>query len=102
MSDSRVFSEVYKSAAKWHCECAVVYFLASEQRKFSAVASKKIGNSITRNRAKRRLRAAFYNQQNSIDSGIFILIAKKQMNDMSFSELERNLKWALKKIGAVK
>ena len=79
-----------------------MYFLASEQRKFSAVASKKIGNSITRNRAKRRLRAAFYNQQNSIDSGIFILIAKKQMIDMSFSELERNLKWAFKKIGAVK
>ena len=66
------------------------------------VASKKIGNAVVRNRAKRLLRAAFYNQQNSIDSGIFILIAKKQMNDMSFSELERNLKWALKKIGAVK
>ena len=79
-----------------------MYFLASEQRKFSAVASKKIGNAVVRNRAKRLLRAAFYNQQSSIDSGIFILIAKKQMNDMSFSELERNLKWAFKKIGAVK
>nr|WP_314882869.1 ribonuclease P protein component [uncultured Campylobacter sp.] len=102
MSDSKVFSEVYKSAAKWHCECAVVYFLASEQRKFSAVASKKIGNSVTRNRAKRRLRAVFYNQKDAIVSGIFILIAKKRIVDMSFEDIERNLKWAFKKIGAVK
>lgn len=87
---------------KWHCECAVVYFLASEQRRFSAVASKKIGNAVVRNRAKRLLRAAFYNQRGALASGIFILIAKKRIVDMSFSELERNLKWALRKIGATK
>lgn len=94
--------EVYKSGAKWHCECAVVYFLASEQRRFSAVASKKIGNAVVRNRAKRLLRAAFYNQRGTLASGIFILIAKKRILDMSFSELERNLKWAFRKIGATK
>ncbi len=79
-----------------------MYFLASEERKFSAVASKKIGNAVVRNRAKRLLRAAFYNQKDAIVSGIFILIAKKQIIDMSFEEIERNLKWAFKKIGAVK
>ncbi len=79
-----------------------MYFLASEQRRFSAVASKKIGNAVVRNRAKRLLRAAFYNQKDAIVSGIFILIAKKQIIDMSFEEIERNLKWAFKKIGAVK
>ena len=79
-----------------------MYFLASEQRKFSAVASKKIGNAVVRNRAKRLLRAAFYNQRGALASGIFILIAKKRIIDMSFEDIERNLKWAFKKIGAVK
>ncbi|MDA3042560.1 ribonuclease P protein component [Campylobacter sp. JMF_01 NE2] len=101
MSENQVFSEVYKSAAKWHCDCAVVYFMDGERR-FSAIASKKIGNAVKRNRTKRLLRAAFYNQQNLLKDGTFIIIAKKQIENMSFKEIERSLRWAFKKIGSIK
>jgi len=59
------------------------------------VASKKIGNAVKRNFAKRRLRALFIKEADSF-SGSFVLVAKKDILDVPFFKLEYLFKKSLK------
>ncbi|EDO9795288.1 ribonuclease P protein component [Campylobacter fetus] len=102
ISDSKDFIRVYQSAKKWHFECAVIYFLESDTTKFAAVASKKVGKAVVRNRIKRVLRSAFFNFSSELKDGIYILIAKAGLEKMPFDKVEKNLKWALKKVDSIK
>lgn len=101
ISDKKEFSRVYQSAKKWHTDYAVLYFLESPYSKFAAVAGKKIGKAVKRNRAKRVLRSAFYSVSDEIRSGVYILIAKAKINQTAFEKIAQNLKWSLKKLGCL-
>lgn len=97
------FSTIYKNAKKWHCEHASVYFLANENElKFAPVASKKIGNAVKRNKAKRRLRAVFASLYPKLKNGSYIITAKQSLISAPFSDLSKNLIWSISKIGAFK
>jgi ribonuclease P protein component len=63
-------------------------------------ASKKVGNSVKRNFAKRRLRAAFIEAQDSLCDGIYVFVAKKELLDTPFLEVKKSLNYALKKLDA--
>lgn len=102
LSSSKEFQKIYCVAKKWHCDGAVVYFLADKTNKFAVVASKKIGNAVARNRAKRRIRATFLDLNNAVKSGIYVIVAKNGVNDLNFAKFENNLKWSFKKIDALK
>lgn len=51
-----------------------------------------------RNAVKRRLRAAFLDISKEFSSGAYVLIAKRQILDIKFAQIEQNLRWAFKKI----
>jgi len=53
------FHKVYEHGAKNVGRFLVVYLLSADDMAFSVVASKKIGNAVKRNRAKRLLRETF-------------------------------------------
>ena len=57
---------------------------------------------MARNRAKRRIRAAFLDLNNAVKSGIYVIVAKNGVNDLNFAKFENNLKWSFKKIDALK
>ncbi len=63
-------------------------------------ASKKVGNAVKRNHAKRRLReAAKQVMKISADKNHdYVLIARHQIAEIKFKELIRDLKWALKRL----
>jgi ribonuclease P protein component len=67
----------------------VVFFIPSDDVKFAFVVSKKVGNAVTRNRVKRRLRAIV--RKSSIDKGWFLILAKPSIKEAKFSELQVNL-----------
>ena len=63
-----------------------------EISRFGTAASKAVGGAVQRNRAKRRIRAAFQQYMDQIRSGwdIFI-IARKPIHQASFDELTAGL-----------
>ena len=58
LSDKRQFTKVYGEGVKLVGRLLVVYLLPAEDRAQAVVASRKIGNAVRRNRAKRLLREA--------------------------------------------
>ncbi|WP_407658934.1 ribonuclease P protein component [Marivivens aquimaris] len=63
--------------------------------------SKKVGNAVARNRAKRRLReiARLIMQKHGRDGWDYVLVGRKDMTaDHNFDQMKRDLIWALKKV----
>ncbi len=65
--------------------------------------SKTVGNAVTRNRAKRRLRQAFYElsclAKNHYD---YVIIARKEIAEADFAKISSDLKFCLKRIHQAK
>ena len=60
--------------------------------KVGFTATKKLGNAVKRNRAKRRLRALFCEYSDSLKDGTYIFVAKTGLFDASYDELNRDFK----------
>ena len=65
--------------------------------KVGFTATKKIGNAVKRNRAKRRLRALFCEYSPKLQDGTYIFVAKLSINDISHQELTNDFKKVLNK-----
>ena len=57
---------------------------------------------MVRNRSKRILRALFAKFERYLRDGKYIFVAKNEITELSFSRLEKNLKWGLKKLECFK
>jgi len=89
------FNKFYNSSKKYHTKYFVLFVVKDAKKRFSVVASKKIGGAVKRNFAKRRLRALFIKQSTTINNSI-VLVAKKDILDVPFSKLEYLFSKALK------
>lgn len=66
--------------------------------------SKTVGNAVTRNRAKRRLRAAFAALALSLAKNHYdyVLIARREIVEADFAKISNDLKFCLKRIHLAK
>ncbi|MDE5630927.1 MAG: ribonuclease P protein component, partial [Bacilli bacterium] len=66
--------------------------------RFGLAVGKKIGNAVTRNRVKRQIRSIIDNNKNLFkNSKDYIIIVKRNFLDLSFQDMERELKSLLEK-----
>jgi len=79
----------------------VLFYLKGREDKVGFVASKKVGNAVHRNRAKRLLRAHFIENIDLIDSGSYVLVAKPDILNHNFLEIKKSYLHALKKCSAL-
>lgn len=101
------FVNLTKNGDKWVCRSFVVLTLpqsstsdTSQPPAWGFTASKKIGNAVKRNRAKRRMRALAQKMNThpyARDKQI-VLIARESVLTQPFAVLEKDLNWAFRKL----
>ena len=98
MKTNREFNAIYnKATLSWHTPYFVLFFKKSNDYQVAFVASKKIGNAVARNKAKRLLRANFISICDDLEKGSYIFIAKKAILDVEFTKIHKTFRYALKK-----
>ena len=78
-----------------------MFFKKNNHYKVGFVASKKIGNAVHRNRAKRLLRAHFIENIDLLSQGSFILVAKPALIEENYTITKKAYLQALKKCSAL-
>ena len=91
----------HRSNKTWHTPYFVLFYRIDSEETVGFVASKKIGNAVHRNRAKRLLRAHFIENIDRIKSGSFVLVAKPKLLEVDFLEVKKTYLQALKKCQAL-
>jgi len=76
--------------------CAVLQ--ERTDNKVAFVASKKVGNAVMRNRAKRALKAHFIENIDQIKSGHYVLVAKAPILLAPYQDVGSSYKSVLKKL----
>ncbi|SFV65909.1 Ribonuclease P protein component [hydrothermal vent metagenome] len=66
------------------------------------VASKKVGNAVARNRAKRLLRSHLINHIDKLNRGRYILVAKPLLLDSNYQQIDKQFFNALRQLKALK
>jgi ribonuclease P protein component len=79
----------------------VLFYKKSDHYKVGFVASKKIGNAVHRNRAKRLLRAHFIENIDKLSKGSYVLVAKPALLEESYLGTRKAYLHALKKCTAL-
>lgn len=72
----------------------VVYRLENSEQHFRVglSVSKKLGNAVTRNQIKRRIRHVLITHKDQIIENLdFVVIARKGVEEMNYIEIEKNL-----------
>lgn len=93
---------MYKHSTKtWHTPYFVLFYKKTNEYKVGFVASKKIGNAVHRNKAKRLLRAHFIENIDLLSQGDYVLVAKPGLLEESFLEIRKAYLHALKKCSAL-
>ncbi len=80
VKSSRRFRAVYKRGSACVSPELVTYVLKnrSDKKRYGITAAKKIGNAVTRNRARRIIRAAYFDMYDSIRPGYDIIFTARR------------------------
>ncbi|MEA2073957.1 MAG: ribonuclease P protein component [Campylobacterota bacterium] len=90
------FQYVYNKGKNQHSNSVVLFFLPQNGiHKVGFTATKKLGNAVKRNRAKRRLRAIFREHSPQLKDGSYVFVAKVGLFDSSHEKLTKDFKKVL-------
>jgi len=79
-------------------ENVVIFYKEGREKKVGFTVSKKIGNAVKRNFAKRRLRALFSEIEEFLKEGTYIFVAKKNIINSEYEYIKNSIIQALKRL----
>ena len=93
------FSAIFRDGTSFANRKFVVYQLENQKSHFRVglSVSKKLGNAVTRNQIKRRIRHILQSVKGSLVEHVdFVVIARKGVETLEYAEMEKNLLHVLK------
>ncbi|MFA6807587.1 MAG: ribonuclease P protein component [Eubacteriales bacterium] len=97
MKKNSEFKKVFSSGKSFASKYVIVY-ISRGKTKFGFIASKKIGNAVKRNRAKRLMREALRLNYGKIKDGYqIIIIARANINGVCLCDVENSILYVMKK-----
>ena len=93
------FKAIFKDGTSFANRKFVVYQLENQQNHFRVglSVSKKLGNAVTRNQIKRRIRHILQSVKGSLVEHVdFVVIARKGVETLEYAEMEKNILHVLK------
>ena len=93
------FKAIFKDGTSFANRKFVVYQLENQKSHFRVglSVSKKLGNAVTRNQIKRRIRHILLSvREHLADNVDFVVIARKGVESLDYAEMEKNLLHVLK------
>jgi ribonuclease P protein component len=98
------FSKVYKRGKSKGSRFVVVLYRKNglEYTRTAFVASKKTGNSVMRNRARRLMKESFRSFKNIANGYDIVFVARAGISDHKKKEIEGCMRSALKSCGLIK
>ena len=94
------FKNVYKKGKSIADKYIVIYFLRNNMdiTRVGFTASKKVGKSVIRNRARRLMKESFRNLSKDIKGGYdIVFIARARIKDAAYNDVEKSMVRVIKK-----
>ena len=102
LKKNRAFQYVYRRGHSAACRDLVMLFAPGRELKVGFSVSKKVGKAVTRNKVKRRLRECFRPLLGDVKTGLYVIVARPSAAQAAFDTLQRDVRYLLKKQGALK
>ena len=99
------FTSIYKRGKSVGDRYVVVFYKKNglPYKRQAFLASKKVGNSVKRNRARRLMKESYRLTDLTLPEGYdFIFIARNTITDAKCAEVKRSLESAIKRTGVIK
>jgi ribonuclease P protein component len=104
LRDQKDFVRVYKSGKSKGSKYVVVLYRNNnlDYTRTAFVSSKKVGNSVCRNRSRRLMRESYNSFKDRIKKGYdIVFVARNSINDAKEKEVEKSLFGAVRACGLI-
>ncbi|MBP3454152.1 MAG: ribonuclease P protein component [Clostridia bacterium] len=102
LQKNKAFQYVYHRGKSVACRDLVMLYAKGRGLQVGFSVSKKVGNAVTRNLVKRRLRECFRPHLGDVKNGLYVIVARPSAANATFQSLQKDVGYLLKKHAAFK